>query len=96
MKPRISRVSSAVTSDSSKTDGLGRRRVYVVCVTHAGSLSPRVLSASASSSSRALAASARAASALASFSRAFDASALASLSRARLMYHQASEEPFEA
>jgi hypothetical protein len=29
-------------------------------------------------------------------SRAFDASVLVSLSRALLMYHQASEEPFEA
>lgn len=76
-----------MTSDSSKTDGLGRQRVYVVCSTHSGHLYPRFVSASASSSSLALAASARAASALASLSRAFDA---------LLAYHQESETPFEA
>ena len=68
MKPRISLVSSAVTSDSSNTDGLGRQRVYVVRSTHSGPPPPRLVTTSASSSSLALAASARAASALASLS----------------------------
>jgi hypothetical protein len=79
MKLRISRVSSAVTSVSSKTDGLGRRRVYVVCPTHSGS--PGGASASASSAST-LAASTRAASALASLRRAFASLALAALASA--------------